>query len=254
MTTDPIRYEVAGGVATVTLNRPEHGNALNWPLVQRLGDVVHEVGHDDAVRAVLLRAEGAQFCVGGDINAIRRQGNRGRAVYELADTAHRAVRGLADLEKVVVVAVQGAAAGAGLALVLLADVVIAAESATFTTAYTAIGLTPDCGLSWLLPRAIGTAKALDLTLRPRRITAEDAAQLGIVSTVVADDVLRDEAGAAVRRFAAGPHRAYGVARRLIRTSTADGFDAHLDLEAEQIAARADSAASRELVESFFRRV
>ena len=164
-----------------------------------------------------------------------------------------AVRLMADLGKPIVSAVQGSAAGAGLSLVLLSDIVYAAPSASFATAYTSVGLTPDCGQSWLLPRAIGTGRALELTLTSRRISADEGATLGIVSQIVAENRLLEDAHACAVRLANGPTHALGAARSLIRAGESSRFQQHLELEASTIARMAATRATADLIDSFLSR-
>ncbi|MCB1253581.1 MAG: enoyl-CoA hydratase/isomerase family protein, partial [Austwickia sp.] len=183
-TLDPVHLQIDDGVAQITLNRPEAGNSLTVPLCHRLAVAIRAAADDATVRAVVLAGEGDRFCAGGDVRAMQAATDRAAFVRDLVEAAHGAVRELARLEVPVLCAVQGAAAGAGLSLVLLSDLVVASPEARFTTAYAAIGLSPDCGLSWLLPRAIGTQRALDWTLRPRAASAPQALDLGIITAVV----------------------------------------------------------------------
>ncbi|GGM64341.1 hypothetical protein GCM10007977_077290 [Dactylosporangium sucinum] len=199
---------------------------------------------------MLLSGAGKLFCGGGDLRSMRAAADRGAYVRQLVDAAHAAVRELAALAKPVVVSVHGPAAGAGLSLLLLSDIVLAAPSASFTTAYTSVGLTPDCGQSWMLPRVIGLRRALDLTLIPRRLSAEEALELGIVSRVVDAESLTAEAHAVAERLAHGPAAALGAARWLLRAGFAEGFAEHLDREADAIARRAASDEAGTLISEF----
>ena len=145
--TDPVLLEVADGVARVTFNRPEANNALDMAVAVAFERVIAEVEADPAARVVLLAGAGRMFSAGGDLMAMRDAAERGEFVGKLVDAAHAGIRRLARLQKPVVCAVQGAAAGGGLSFVLLADLVVAARSAKVTTAYATVGLTPDCGQS-----------------------------------------------------------------------------------------------------------
>lgn len=248
----PVLLEVRDGVAHVTLNRPDHGNGLDLSLSRGLEDVFTRVAADDAARVVLLSGNGRFFCVGGDLKPMSETTDPYRDILEMANIAHAAIRALAALRKPVVTAVHNSSAGAGNALVLLSDFVLATPATSFVTAYTAVGLTPDCGVSWLLPRAIGTTRATDLMLDSRKLPAEEAQRIGLVTRVVEADELLDEALALARRLADGPAHALGQARHLIRASYGDGFDAHLDLEAETIARAAATAETQTLMASFFK--
>ncbi|EWT02718.1 enoyl-CoA hydratase [Intrasporangium oryzae NRRL B-24470] len=246
----PVVYGVHGGVATIELNRPESSNALDLPLAGALLAALDAAAADDGVRVVLLLGRGRLFCGGGDVAAMAAARDRGAFLRELADAAHQVVRRLDVLEKPVVAGVQGAAAGAGLALTLSADLVIAGESATFLTAYTAIGLTPDCGTSWLLPRAVGLGRALDLVLTGRRLSAAEAVELGIAARTCPDAEVPAVARAVAERLASGPAYALGQSRRLLRSAQSSTLDEHLDREAAAIAAAGATDEAAALVDAF----
>ncbi|MBC2864981.1 enoyl-CoA hydratase/isomerase family protein [Streptomyces mexicanus] len=242
--------EVREGVAHVTLDRPDQGNALDLTLAHGLKRAFDAVAERDDARVVLLTGNGRYFCTGGDLRSMQAADDRGAFLRELALAAHEAVKTIASLEKPVVAAVQGSAAGAGLSLVLLADFVFTTAKTTFVTAYTTVGLTPDCGQSWLLPRAVGTGRALDLMLAPRRVPGADAVALGIATKVVAEDSLHVDAHSFATGLAAGPAHALGAARSLIRSSFAAAFDEHLDKEAATIARLAATEESGKLIDAF----
>ena len=241
-----VHLAIAGGVATITLNRPASVNSINIELADQLSESLTKVSSDDTVQVVLLAGAGRMFCAGGDLTELAAAPDRGAYMHQLVSAAHAAVRTLAAMEKPVVAAVHGSAAGAGLSLALLADVVVAGRSAKFLTAYTSVGLTPDCGQSWLLPRATGLSQALSLTLCPRPIGAEEALALGLATTLVDDDDVSLEASRVARRLAEGPNPALGRARRLLRGSY-DGFEAHLDRELVSIEEMARSEVSANLI-------
>jgi len=247
-----VLLDVSDGVAQVVLNRPAQGNTLDVDMAHRLGAVFSEIADDPAVRVVLLSGNGRFFCAGGDLAAMAAASDRAAFVHELAVAAHGAVQLLAALEKPVVAAVQGAAAGAGLSLVLLSDLVVASSTASFVTAYTSVGLTPDCGQSWLLPRAVGISRALDLTLTSPRLSAAQAHALGLVSRVVEPNSLTAEAEALARRLAQGPV-SLGPARALIRDGYAEGFREHLAREAAAISRAAGAVETGALIEAFLAR-
>lgn len=221
------------GVGHLELNRPDAANALDLVMARQLVGLVRSAGEDDDVAAVLVTGAGARFCAGGDVVAMAAHLDPTSYVQELAETVDTALRQLSDISKPVVCAVHGAVAGAGIAVMLSCDVIIAAPGATFSMAYSKVGLTPDCGASWLLPRAIGLQRALNVSLTGRALSAEEAADWGLVSEVVAEPV------AAARRMAvemaAGPAEALGQTRRLLRSSyTRDRAAAGVD-ESQTIA-------------------
>lgn len=251
---DPVLVRVEDGIGHVELNRPDASNAMDMPLTTGLRDALRRVAADDEVRVVLLTGRGRLFCAGGDLPAMTAAPDREAFLRELADALHEGVRVLDELDKPVVTGVQGAAAGAGFSLVLGSDLVVAGESASLVTAYAGVGLTPDGGQSWLLPRAVGLARALDLTLTSRRVGASEAHAWGIVTRVVPDEEVHEQARALARRLADGPAAALGRARRLLRdgAATAD-LSAHLDAEAASIAAASAHPDSVRLIDAFLAR-
>jgi 2-(1,2-epoxy-1,2-dihydrophenyl)acetyl-CoA isomerase len=183
-----VELNLRAGIARIRLDRPEVSNAVDLPTAHEFADAVTAAEHDD-VRAVLLTGAGPRFCAGGDVRSFLAAAEPPGYLHELAATLEAALRRLSELPKPVVAGVQGAVAGAGLAFVLNADVVIAARSTSFRMAYPGIGLTPDCGVSYLLPRAVGTHRALEFALTGRTLTADDAHQWGLVTQVVDDDAV-----------------------------------------------------------------
>lgn len=250
MTESPVLYDVADGVATIELNRPASSNALDMPLCEALLAAVTAVAEDTSVEVVLLLGRGKLFCGGGDVAAMAAAPDRAGFLQELADAAHVVVRALAGLEKPVVAGVQGAAAGAGLALTLAADLVVAGESAKFLAAYTAIGLTPDTGMSWLLPQTVGLKRALEMTLTNRRLTAAEAVEWGIATSTCPDDAVAATARALARQLADGPGFAFGQSRALLRSSSGRSLADHLDVEARTIARASTTPEATALVDAF----
>ncbi|MGW1786317.1 enoyl-CoA hydratase/isomerase family protein [Streptomyces sp. NPDC002143] len=246
-----VTVEVDGdGLARVEMCRGA-GNAIDLAMARALLDAAREC-EKERVRAVLLTGRGRSFCVGGDLKefaALPAERLAGH-LTEVTDALHGALRILAGLDAPLVVAVQGAVAGAGLGLVAAADVSLAATDAGFTAAYTAIGYTPDAGVSWSLPRLVGPRRAVDLLLTNRRVPAAEALQMGLVGRVVAPERLDAEAARTAGELARGATAAYGATRRLVGRAPADSLDEHLDAEARQLAAAAVSAEGREGVAAF----
>lgn len=212
-----VLLERHGGVAVVTLNRPEVSNAADLGLASAFRETVDAVRTSGA-RAVLVAGAGARFCGGGDLAAMLASDDRPAYVRRIADTFTAALRDLSELPVPVVAAVHGAVAGAGLALMLSADLVVAARGTKLLMAYAAVGLTPDCGVSWLLPRAVGQQRALELALTGRALTADEAHGWGLVTRVVDDGAHLDEGLALATQLADGPSHALGQAKRLVRSS------------------------------------
>lgn len=212
-----VDLEVRDGVAHLMLNRPDAANAIDLTLARELRAAVEQIAAEDAARAVVLSGAGKRFCGGGDVASFVEVEDRAAYLLELATEADAAARALADLAKPVVAAVHGAVAGAGLALMLSADVVIAATGTKFVFAYPGIGLTPDCGVSYLLPRAIGQQRALAFALANRPIMSPTAQEWGMVAEVAGDQhETLARASAMAAGWAAGPAAALGEARRLLR--------------------------------------
>lgn len=246
-----IRAEVADdGVATLTLARPEAGNAIDLTVARELHEVTLAWSVDPAVRAVLVQGEGPNFCVGGDLKAFAGRDDLPAHLTDITTYLHAAMSRLARLDAPVVAAVQGSAAGAGMSLAALADLVLAGASSRFVMAYTAIGLTPDGSSTWSVPRLVGLRRSLELALTNRRLSATEAVAEGIATRVVDDAALADEALALARTLAAGPTGALGATKRLLRGSLANDLETQMALETAAIATAAGSADAQEGIAAF----
>jgi 2-(1,2-epoxy-1,2-dihydrophenyl)acetyl-CoA isomerase len=221
---------IADGIMTITLNRPTVLNAMNADLLAQLGAAFAAAKHDDAVRAVLLTGAGRGFCAGADLttNSMR----TGSDVQEMMrGRYHPIILMMRQFPKPIVGAINGTAAGGGMSLALACDIVLAAESATFLQAFTKIGLVPDCGSTWFLPRMVGDVRARALIMMADKITARDALQYGLVWKVIADDALLSEARACAARLATMPTRAYDLVKQALAASSSNGLAEQLELEA-----------------------
>jgi 2-(1,2-epoxy-1,2-dihydrophenyl)acetyl-CoA isomerase len=226
-----LRYEVDGGLARITLSRPHASNAIDLELAEALMQAATDATEDPSIRAIVLSGDGPTFCVGGDLKSFGPKGaDLPRHLKDVATALHVAVARLARHPAPVVAAVHGHAAGAGMSIACSADIVVAAESARFTLAYTRLGLSPDGSATWFLPRLIGLQRALDLVLTNRTLTAQDALEWGIVSRVVPDDRVADEATALAQALAAGALGANGAAKRLMRESLGNSLETQMELE------------------------
>jgi 2-(1,2-epoxy-1,2-dihydrophenyl)acetyl-CoA isomerase len=227
----------ADGVATLTLNRPDAFNALNLVLGRELFHAVLEVDDDPAVRAVIVTGAGKAFCAGGDVKGFADNLDRiGALIKELTTYLHGAVSRLCRSEKPVIMAINGIAAGGGMSLALAGDLVLAAESARFTMAYSKIAATPDGSSSYYLPRLVGLRRAMELYFTNRVLTAREAQEWGLVTRVVPDAELETAARALGRELAAGATKAFGGAKRLFHQSTWESLETQMELEAQAIAA------------------
>lgn len=243
-----------GGVGHIVLNRPEANNAVSLAFCRAFGEAVEACAADPEVRAVLVRAEGSNFCVGGDLGEFRGKGDaRPEHLGALAPIFHAAQARLMTMAAPVVVAVQGAAAGAGLGLALCGDLVIANASAHFTLAYTAIGLSPDGGSTHLLPRLIGLRRSQELMLTNRRVAAAEAQAMGMITEVTPDAELQTRALELATRLAAGPTRAHGVVKHLLSRTYDRDFTEQTDDEGRQIAILSGGRDAAEGIDAFFAR-
>ncbi len=251
MTTTAPMLSVSGGVATIRLARPDAGNAVDLPTALALRDAVAWIaGATERVHVVVIRADGRLFCAGGDVRAMAAAPERRAFVAELAGVLHEVLSALRALPTPVVAVVQGAAAGAGVGLVLASDVVLAADHATFVAAYPSVGLSPDCGVSALLPAAVGTRRAALFLLTGTPIDAATALDWGLVTEVCPAETLDARAGEVVAAIAALPREAVGEAARLLRRSGERTYAAQLADEAATIARLSAGAEAGALLAAF----
>ncbi|QKZ16051.1 enoyl-CoA hydratase/isomerase family protein [Streptomyces chartreusis] len=246
--TDLVRYACEEGVARIVLSRPDRANAVDLPTANALGAAVDRAAQPN-VRAVVVLGEGRRFCAGGDVAAMAAAPDRSAYVGELAATLDEVFQRLARLSKPVVAGVRGAVAGAGVALMLSCDVIVSAASTKFLLAYADVGLTPDCGVSYLLPRAIGQQRALELALTGRVLTAEEGREWGLVTEVVDDVSVEARTVLLGERLAAGPAHALGETRRLLRSWQMTREQAGRE-EVRVIAEAMGRAEAKALVEAF----
>lgn len=229
-TSDSILSALADGVLSLTLNRPDKLNAFNEEMHLALRAGFERAHADETVRAVLLTGAGRGFCAGQDL------GDRDpkKGVLDLGHTIETfynpLVRLIRSLEKPVICAVNGVAAGAGANIAFACDITLAARSARFIQAFARIGLVPDSGGTWSLPRLIGEARAKALALTAEPLSAETAADWGLIWRAVDDDTLMEEATALADRLAAGPTRGLGMTKRAIQAAATNSLDQQLDLE------------------------
>jgi 2-(1,2-epoxy-1,2-dihydrophenyl)acetyl-CoA isomerase len=256
MDTTPLLTATDGPVVTLTLDRPDAGNAINLELAVALRDAARGAIADPGCAVLVIAASGRVFCAGGDLASIAGAADVPGHLRELALTLHEAMALLRESRLVVVAAVAGAAAGAGFALVLNADLVVAGEGARFLAAYSAVGLTPDTGLSYLLPRVVGARRATELTLLGRTLDAPTARDWGVVNEVVANSAVTQRAAELARAVADGPRPAVAETKRLLReggTDSGAGFRGHLDEEARVIVETAMSDDARQRIRAFIDR-
>ena len=240
------------GVLTITLNRPEKLNAFNPEMHQLLRQAIERAGDDAGIRAALITGSGRGFCAGQDL--AERNVSPGAAPIDLSVSIgsyyNPLVRRLRGLMKPVVCAVNGIAAGAGANVALACDLVLAARSASFVQSFVRLGLVPDSGGTYFLPRLVGTARAMGLALLGEKLSAEDAERWGLIWKAVDDDKLLAQANALARALAAGPTKGYGLVKRAIYASAGNSLEAQLDLERDLQRDAGSSADYREGVSAF----
>jgi 2-(1,2-epoxy-1,2-dihydrophenyl)acetyl-CoA isomerase len=244
-----IRSEAAEGVLTLTLDRPDALNAFDGEMKEELLAAFRSAERDRAVRALVLTGAGRAFSAGQDLKE-RRQPGAADLARELRERYNPIILAMRRLEKPIVAAVNGVAAGAGFSLALACDLVVAAEGARFIQSFTRVGLVPDTGSTWFLPRLVGYHRAAELALLADPLDAAEAQRLGIVNRVVPADALRDEAASLARRLADCAPLALALTKRaLIRGLEAD-LASQLDLEAQLQGVAGGSADHTEGVAAF----
>ena len=246
-----LEFNIDGGIATITLNRPDSANAFNLVLATELNHAANRCMHDPGIRVVVLAARGKLFSAGGDLSVMSEAGDHvDAALKQLTDQLHAAFSTLMRMRAPLIVAVNGAAAGIGLSLALIGDITIASEKASFTLAYTAAGLSPDGGSTYLLPKVIGIKRAKEMMITNRRLSAAEALDWGMVNQVVAPEALNDETLTLANSLAQGATNAFGSVKSLVLSSFSESFESQMVLEVEAIARNAMSEDGREGIQAF----
>jgi 2-(1,2-epoxy-1,2-dihydrophenyl)acetyl-CoA isomerase len=225
-----LRVEVADAVATLTLDRPDALNSLTVPLKDELARTIRSLGRDAAVRAVVLTGAGRAFCAGQDLRE-RLEPDAAPLAAEVRERYAPIILAMRRLEKPIIGAINGVAAGAGASLAFACDIRIAAEEASFILAFGRVGLVPDSGATWFLPRLIGASRAAELTMTTDPLSAADAERIGLVSRVVPGPSLLEEAHALAARLAAGAPVALGLTKRALNRAFGATLEDQLEYEA-----------------------
>lgn len=230
MAYETILDDLQDGILTITLNRPERLNALTDVMLAELHDAFQHARDNPAVRVVVLTGAGRGFCPGADLSVVQEDVtiDYGR---HLRETLNPLITQIVNLPKPVIGAINGAAAGAGMSIALACDLRVAAESASFHQAFVRIGLVPDSGSTWMLPRLVGVARAMELMLTGRRIDAPEALTLGLVNRVVPDDQLMAAAEQLARQFATGPTRTIGYIKQAVNFALTGTLEDAMEYEA-----------------------
>jgi len=253
MTDANVSYDVAESVATIRLARPDAMNSLTRATKDELKRAVLDAAGDDGVRCVVVTGSGRAFCVGQDLRE-HAEALQTKPLEEIWATVpdHYApiALGLATMPKPVIAALNGVAAGAGASIAFACDFRIGAEGAGFNTAFAAIGLSCDTGISWTLPRLIGRAAAIDLLIRPRTVKAPEAAELGLLTQVVAAEDLESATAKFARQLASGPTQAYAAIKRSVNHAATHNLADALEFEGEQMALTGGTQDHRDAVAAF----
>ncbi len=252
MSGDNVLVAKSGGVTRLTLNRPDKLNAFTLPMHSELRVALEAAASDAECRAIILTGAGRAFCAGQDLAEIRQPGNGGTsdAGSRLEQAYNPLIRLMTTLEKPVICAVNGIAAGAGANVALACDLVFAARSASFLQAFTRIGLVPDASGTWTLPRLVGPARARGLTMLAEPLSAEKAEAWGLIWKVVDDDKLEAEVSAVAGKLALAPTYALGLTKRAIAQSSTNTLTQQLDLERDLQRLAGDSSDAAEGIRAF----
>ena len=245
-----LTFEQAGPIARIVLNRPDAANGMNDVMTAELAQVARRCD-TAATKVVVLTGAGRFFCAGGDLKAMAASPlGPGPFVKGIADNLHRAISTFARMDAVLITAVNGVAAGAGFSLAIAGDLVLAADSASFTMAYTRAGLSPDGSSSYYLPRLVGVRRTQELMLTNRTLSAAEAVDWGLVTAVVPAAELAAKTQELAEQLAAAAKGSSGAVKKLMLASFGSGLEEQMELEGRLIAACADSADGREGIEAF----
>lgn len=252
MTTyNTLSFTLDNNVATITLNRPAAANGINTELSEELVLAAQACDSDSRIKAVILTGAGRFFSAGGDVKAMHSFGDDiPRELKYLADQLHRANSTFARMDAPLIVAVNGIAAGAGFSLAVTGDIVIAAQSASFTMAYSNVGLSPDGGASYFLPRLIGLRRTQELMLTNRTLKAEEALEWGMLNQVVADDQLLATAQSVAGKLARGARGSNSAIKQLLLQTYSNSLETQMEQESRYISNCSASADGREGVQAF----
>lgn len=247
---ETILYEEKEGIATVTLNRPSKLNAFDDQMIAETIEAIKAAGRDPAVRCLVITGSGRGFSSGQDLTAFGVRDDSFSIGDHLRHGYNRLVKEMVTLEKPIIGAINGVAAGAGCGVALAADIRIAAHTASFMLAFSKVGLIPDSGLTWLLPRLIGYTRAYEMAVTAEKVMADQALEWGMVNDVVPADQLLETAQAWAQKLAQGPTRAFGLTKRAMNRSLTLTLEEALAYEArvQEIAGRTSD--NKEGVQAF----
>lgn len=245
-----IKFSVAGRVARITLDRPDAANGLDNALAAELAAAAARCDGDASVKAVILTGAGRFFCAGGDLKAMARHKDNPQYLKRVADDLHRAISTFSRMEAPLIIAVNGVAAGAGFSMAIAGDLVVAAQSSSFTMAYTRAGLSPDGSSSYFLPRLVGLRKAQELMLTNRTLSATEARDWGLVNEVVPDGQVQARADELAAGFVAGARQSNAIVKRLLLDSFGNGLEQQMEIEGRLITQCVGSRDGQEGIAAF----
>ncbi|MGK0714611.1 enoyl-CoA hydratase/isomerase family protein [Leucobacter sp. W1153] len=251
--TDAVLLELDHGLARIILNRPHSLNAFNAEMAEEWARVTSEATSHDAVRAIIVCAEGRAFCAGGDVKAMAEMVDRGGQMTALARRINDGIRSLIESSIPVVAAAQGTTAGGGLGILLASDYAVTGMSSKIGSLYANVGLSPDLSVSALLGRAVGERRALRLTLQDRLLSAQEALDWGLTAEMVADEKVRERAEEIAEHWVRGAAHAYGQAKRLLRAAPERTFAEQLEDEALTIGRLSNAPEAEHRIAAFANR-
>ncbi len=229
---ETLELNIDGNIAKLSFNRPDYLNSYNWQMSEELPDCLEDIAENNNIDVVLLSGNGKAFMAGGDVNFLQQGAKKENSEYTRTAILHlnRSIEILSGMKKIVVSAVHGSAAGAGISLMLASDIIIAHQNTKFNLAYLNLGLTPDGGLSYLLPRAVGSKKAAELLLLSELFDAEFAAKIGLVNFICDDNTYESKISSIINKLSKGPKIAQGKAKMLLNKSWDNNLESQLAAE------------------------
>ena len=245
-----IQFEIKEGVGKMTLNRPEKYHSFVREMALQLQDALDKCNNDKSVRAILITATGKAFCAGQDLGEAT-DPNGPDLTQIVQEHYNPIIKKIRNMEKPVVAAVNGVAAGAGASIALCCDIVVATKSASFIQAFSKIGLIPDSGGTFFLPRLIGMQKAAALMMTAEPVTATDAVNMGMIYKVFSDDSFEEESWKLVSKLAMMPTKGLGLTKRLLNASYSNNFEEQLDMEDKCQTIAGNTSDFKEGIEAFF---
>ena len=245
-----IQFEIKEGVGKITLNRPDKYHSFVREMALQLQDALDKCNNDKSVRAILITATGKAFCAGQDLGEAT-DPNGPDLTQIVQEHYNPIIKKIRNMEKPVVAAVNGVAAGAGASIALCCDIVVATESASFIQAFSKIGLIPDSGGTFFLPRLIGMQKAAALMMTAEPVTATDAVNMGMIYKVFSDDSFEEESWKLVSKLAVMPTKGLGLTKRLLNASYSNNFEEQLDMEDKCQTIAGNTSDFKEGIEAFF---